>query len=198
MQLTELAHQMLEAQIREGDLTIDATAGNGYDTVKLAKLVGHNGHVISIDIQAQAIASTQNRLDAGAFGSRCRLIETDHAQALGNLLPTHSNMANAIIFNLGYLPGSDKKIQTIAKTTLPALKASATLLKLNGLLLVTAYRGHSLGHAEALAVAKWMGQQTHWHIHSHEPNIKEPRISPILWVARKPNTSFKTHPESTR
>ena len=186
MRLTELAHQLLEAQIAPGDCAIDATAGNGYDTVKLAELVGTGGQVIAIDLQAEAIASTRARLKAAQLETPCKLRQGDHAHALQSLLATHANKVSAITFNLGYLPGSDKSVQTLTETTLPALDTCTALLKPGGLLLVTAYRGHTGGASEAAAVADWMQQPTGWTIESHEPDVNGPRIPPILWVARKP------------
>ncbi len=186
MRLTELAHLQLEAQLAPGDCAIDATAGNGYDTVKLAELVGRDGQVIAIDLQAEAIASTRARLNATPLETACELIQDNHAQALQALVATHSNKVSAITFNLGYLPGSDKSVQTLSETTLPALDACTALLKPGGLLLVTAYRGHPGGESEAAAVAEWMQRQSGWHIESHEPDVTGPRIPPILWIARKP------------
>ena len=39
------ARILLEKAVSPGDIAIDATAGNGHDTLFLAKLVGENGHV---------------------------------------------------------------------------------------------------------------------------------------------------------
>lgn len=185
MRLTQLAHQLLEQQLTPGDLTIDATAGNGYDTLQLARLVGPDGRVIAIDLQSEAITATRARLHHAHLESQCELIQADHAKLLQNLIPSHSEMVSAITFNLGYLPGSDKAVQTLTDTTLPALDACAKLLKPGGLLLVTAYRGHTGGDLEAEAVRNWMQQLQGWEVQSHEPNVTGPRIPPILWVARR-------------
>ncbi len=187
MRLTELAHQQLDAQVHEGDLTIDATAGNGYDTAKLAERVGQTGKVIAIDLQQAAIDSTRQRLETAKLADRSELHCGDHAAVLKQLSESYTAQASAITFNLGYLPGSDKAIQTCEQSTLPALEASAKLLQQNGLLLVTAYRGHDGGQAEADAVAKWMYslREYNWQVESHEPIIKGDRVPPILWLARK-------------
>jgi hypothetical protein len=94
---------------------------------------------------------------------------------------------SAITFNLGYLPGSDKTIQTEPKSTLGALRAASDLLKSDGLLLVVAYRGHDGGQTEATQVADWMQtiQERGWTVKSHEPIVTGRRVPPILWVARK-------------
>ena len=59
---------MLLAQtLRSGDVAVDATAGNGYDTLTLARLVlngdaGTQGRVVSVDVQQKALDTTSNRL----------------------------------------------------------------------------------------------------------------------------------------
>ena len=48
---------LLEKIVSAGETVIDATAGNGYDTLFLAKLVGESGKVFSFDVQQEAIDS---------------------------------------------------------------------------------------------------------------------------------------------
>jgi ubiquinone/menaquinone biosynthesis C-methylase UbiE len=185
MQLTELVHQYLDQHLTEGSLAIDATAGNGHDTLKMAKLVGDSGKVIGMDIQFAAIEATSKRLADEALSHRCTLIEGDHASVLAHLISDYTSSAATITFNLGYLPGSDKSIQTHPKQTLRALDAAANLLHPGGVLLVTAYRGHAGGQEEAAAVERWMHEQETkgCHIEAHEP--KANRIPPILWACKR-------------
>ena len=61
---TDLAHTILREAIRPGDTVIDATAGNGHDTVFLAEIVGSNGRVLAFDIQASAIEAARTRASA--------------------------------------------------------------------------------------------------------------------------------------
>ena len=156
MRLTEKVHHILTNHLKEGDRAIDATAGNGYDTLFLAEQVGPSGKVIAIDIQDCAIRSTRERLESAGLIDRVRLVTEDHAITLRKLMvDDHENVA-AITFNLGYLPGSDKSIQTRAESTEEALAASIQLLTPGGYLCVTAYRGHSGGTAEAETVEAFM------------------------------------------
>ena len=185
MRLTETVHHVLSNHLKEGDQAIDATAGNGYDTLFLAKQVGVSGKVIAIDIQDSAIQSTRERLKSAGLIDRVRLVTDDHAVALKKLiLDDHENVA-AITFNLGYLPGSDKSIQTRAESTEEALAASIQLLSSGGYLCVTAYRGHSGGAVEAETVETLMRKsQSEGHaVDCHEPeSINSP---PVLWVLKK-------------
>jgi len=187
MRLTDLAHDYLNAQLQLGDRALDATAGNGHDTAYMAELVGTTGHIIAIDIQQAAINATRARLEAAHCIGQAELLIADHAQALHSLCANYAHTVSAITFNLGYLPGSDKSIQTTPESTLAALGAACELLQPNGLLLVTAYRGHDGGQSEAGSVAEWMHtiELRGWSVESHEPIVTSGRIPPILWVVRK-------------
>ena len=99
MRLTEKVHHILTNHLQEGDHTIDATAGNGYDTLFLAKQVGSSGKVIAIDIQGCAIQSTQEKLESAGLIDRVRLVTEDHALALRKLIEANRNKDAAIAFN---------------------------------------------------------------------------------------------------
>jgi len=188
MRLTEQVHDYLNAHLKSGDRAIDATAGNGYDTVQLAKLVGSSGNVTAIDIQPNAIEATERQLQVKGLLQQTELRIGDHAEILQTLCKDFAQTISAITFNLGYLPGSDKRIQTNPDTTLQALDASRELLKPGGHLLVTAYRGHDGGQAEADRVAEWMLKirGNGWIVESREPDTRDTeRKPPILWIARK-------------
>ena len=83
--LTEQAHAIIRQIVRPGDVSIDATAGNGHDTKFLAELVGETGHVFAIDIQDEALQRTAALLGQAAleiYASVCvlaRLEATPHA-----------------------------------------------------------------------------------------------------------------------
>lgn len=188
MRLTEIAHQHLSEHLRPGDLAIDATAGNGHDTAHLASLVGPEGHVIAIDIQETAIAATRERLRKLQYLERVKIVEGDHSQVLNSLLPAYSQQIAAIIFNLGYLPGGNKSARTHPTTTVHALTSGQKLLNPDGLLLVTAYRGHEGGQSEADTVAKWAHQieSNDWSVDRYDPVSIGKNIPPLLFVARKP------------
>ena len=51
LQVTEWIQHFIRQQVREGDLCIDATMGNGNDTLLLARLAGASGQVLAFDIQ---------------------------------------------------------------------------------------------------------------------------------------------------
>jgi len=186
MRLTEHVHQILGSHLRHGDYAIDATAGNGHDTLFLAQTVGANGSVLAIDLQASAIEATRHKLTTVDTQAQIRLEQADHADLLEAEIERRSELAAAIVFNLGYLPGSDKSVQTRPAHTLRALDASAHLLHSGGRLCVTAYRAHPGGQDEAQAVENWMRarERSGWQLECHVPPSKN--LPPVLWVATKP------------
>lgn len=185
MRLTELAHHILTEHLQDGDRAIDATAGNGHDTIFLARQVGSEGRIITIDIQEAAIEATRTRLEQAKLLTRVTLRAGDHADIMEELALKHAAEFAAIIFNLGYLPGSDQGVQTQPTTTRQALHAALELLQPSGRLCVTAYRAHPGGLEEAATVEAWMQQQKAKG-HSIEVHVPPSDNSPpILWVLTK-------------
>lgn len=150
---TELLHLLLKDEIAAGDFVIDATAGNGHDTVFLARAVGETGKVLAIDIQQQAIESTAARLDKEGLRNRVTLFLGCHA-SLAEI--SDQDQPSAIIFNLGYLPGGDHGVITRTENTLMALDAALQILKPGGVLAIICYPGHDGGDEEASAVEEFI------------------------------------------
>ncbi|MFG0333816.1 MAG: FAD-dependent oxidoreductase, partial [Maioricimonas sp. JB049] len=153
--LTQQAHDVVREVVVPGDVAVDATAGNGHDTRLLAQLVGDGGKVFAFDVQENALARTAKRLREAGLNN-VTLLQRDHAE-LAEALPgdLHGRVA-AVMFNLGYLPGSDHAIVTRTGSTLPALQAALVLLRPGGVLTVMVYRGHPGGQEEAAAVQHFL------------------------------------------
>ena len=139
-----LAARYMEDALREGDLAVDATMGNGHDTERLARLVGPAGRVVAFDIQARAVEATRARLTAAGLISRVTLVHDSHARMADCL----SEAPQLIAFNLGFLPGGDKSVTTQPAETLRAVETAMGLLRPLGLLLVCCYPGHPAGQEE--------------------------------------------------
>ncbi len=165
--LTNIAHEILRSRINPGDIAVDATAGNGLDTLFLARCVGPKGLVYSFDLQLEAVRQTEDRL-AAAGVSNVRLLLRDHAELAEAIAPEHLGRIAAVMFNLGYLPGSDKTFRTQPETTGRAIEAGLSLLREGGVLSVLAYTGHPGGLEEADAVARLLGG-----LPEHEFAVKE-------------------------
>lgn len=147
---------MARAYMVPGARAIDATAGNGHDTLFLARTVGPEGAVLSVDIQEAAVHATRIRLQEAGIGDWCRLERADHATLMELVPPDYFQATSVILFNLGWLPGGDRQVMTRTGSTLAALDASLELLAVGGLLAVTVYPGHDGGDTEAAAVEQWM------------------------------------------
>lgn len=148
MKITEMAHLYVKTALREGGVAVDATAGNGHDTLFLARLAGPGGRVYAFDIQEEALQRTSALLQQENLLDRVKLIKAGHEQ-----MSAYVNEAvSAVMFNLGYLPGGDHRIVTGKGTTLAALKEALTLLQNGGVITVVAYPGHPGGKEEQEAL----------------------------------------------
>jgi len=146
---TELLHLLLKSEIREGDFVIDATAGNGHDTLFLAEAVGENGRVLAIDVQEKALVSTASRLESAGLGGRVTLRHGCHADLAGM---AGGEIQVAEFFSLIYRPGGDHSVITRTESTLRALAAASEILRPGGTLAAVCYPGHGGGDEEAAAV----------------------------------------------
>jgi predicted methyltransferase len=147
------AHRAVAAVLRPGDRAIDATAGNGHDTLFLAGLVGESGRVTAFDVQAEAITAARARVAAAGLAERVEFVHASHASLPDHVAP---GSVAAVMFNLGYFPGGDHAVITRAAETLAALDAALVALKPGGILTVVCYPGHPGGDEESAAVLGWV------------------------------------------
>ena len=139
----KLAHAYLNANVGKGDTVIDATAGKGRDTLLLASLVGENGKVIAIDIQKEAIDEAEKLIAEHGVSDRVTFVCDSHEN-----IKSYADKANCVVFNLGWLPGSDHEIRTSTQTSIKAIKASTEMLTDDGFVLVCIYYGGLSGFEE--------------------------------------------------
>lgn len=184
--LTETTHSIIREHLRNGAFAIDATVGNGHDTLFLAKCVSANGQIYGFDIQALALQTTAQRLQQHGLQDRVTLLHASHAEMIEFIPVELHGCIQAIMFNLGYLPGADKNIITQTESTLQAMQAACNLLAGQGILTVMAYPGHAGGDEETRCLDQWLqtldsdryAVQT---IFSHQHQTTAPR----LFVIRK-------------
>ena len=152
MRVTEQAHEAVRAVVEPGETVVDATAGNGHDTLFLARLVGSEGCVLAFDVQEEALAATRVRLTGHKIGGdTVVLLQESHVE-----LDKHVTApVAAVMFNLGYLPGSDRQCRTTPGETLRALALAWDVLREGGILSVVCYRGHAGGAEEAGEVVRF-------------------------------------------
>ena len=146
--LLALQKSFILSHLGEGDTAVDFTMGNGHDTAFLSKTVGDKGHVFAFDVQEMALTSTAENLAREGCPKNYTLILDSHH----NVKKYVTTPIKAGMFNLGYLPGSDKSVTTMRETTMPAIEAAIDLLDHGGVLLVAVYPGHAEGEAEGKMV----------------------------------------------
>lgn len=176
--LTEDVHALLAAELTAGDFVIDATVGNGHDTLRLAELVGEGGFVLGFDVQAQALEAASARL--GALISRVQLVQACHSE-VGAYAPQDRELA-AVVFNLGYLPGAPRGVTTRAVTSVAAIASCVPRMRSGAMLSVLAYTGHAGGAEEAAAVEAAMDAEPQLVWQRRDAAIA---ARPRVFVARK-------------
>jgi tRNA1(Val) A37 N6-methylase TrmN6 len=152
--LTAAAGSWIESVLFDGALAIDATVGNGYDTLFLANCVGPRGTVLGFDIQKAALAGARELLKFTGSASRVSLIHDSHSH-LENYLPQGAQI-QAVMFNLGYLPRGNRELVTRPDTTIAAIEAVMRHFASNGRITVLVYRGHSEGIPEYEKVRQFL------------------------------------------
>ncbi len=171
---TEMAHELVAKRIRKRSCVVDATAGNGHDTVFLAERVGPTGKVFAFDIQEAAIEATRVRLEEAGHATQATLKMESHEHLGAHLPKRHHGHVQAIMFNLGYLPGGDKSVTTRWDSTMAALRTSLELISDSGIITVTAYPGHREGGEEANAIVqfgRWLDPREYRVLQYHFLNL---------------------------
>ncbi|WP_170243937.1 class I SAM-dependent methyltransferase [Streptococcus suis] len=138
-----MAHAFLDEILTEQDTALDATMGNGHDTLFLAQRAGK---VVAFDIQEQALSATAEKLEKAGL-TNAQLVLTGHEN-----LDQYVDECKAAIFNLGYLPSADKSVITLPDTTLEAIQKVLDRLVVGGRLAIMIYYGHEGGSREKDAV----------------------------------------------
>lgn len=146
------AAEIIEKALYEGATAVDATLGNGHDALWLCGLVGESGRVFGFDVQAEAVENSRARLAEAGVDGRARLILDGH-QHMGDYIAPAS--ADAVMFNLGWLPGAQHAVTTRVETTLLAVNAALEILKEDGVMTICVYPGHDEGARERDVLLAW-------------------------------------------
>lgn len=180
--LTGIAQDAVSAALQSGAVAVDATAGNGHDTVFLARCVGADGRVFAIDLQASAIDATRRRLDAANLLDRVTLINACHSALGEHLADAATGGIAAVMFNLGFLPGGDRSLISQPVTTIAAIDAALQHLRDAGIASIMSYRGHPGGNEETRSVADYIER-----LSGSDCDIERfdaPGDGPVLWLIR--------------
>ena len=180
---TELAQQWLREILCLGDRVVDATLGNGHDSLFLAQCVGETGKVIGFDIQAAALESASLLMESEGINPSCY----EWHQVSHSLMKEWiAEPVKAAMFNLGYLPGADHSLITAADDTITALQSAADLVQVGGMITVVCYPGHPGGEEEMAAVKSWacsIGDG--WHAVHYEKWATRKKAPALVALQRK-------------
>ena len=179
MRLVQQAQSYLAPRIRRGDALLDATVGNGHDTAFLAGSTGPTGVVFGFDIQARAIENTRLHLQQRGLNAWVTLFQQGHETMLEHIPLSYQGRIKVVMFNLGYLPGSDKTRVTTGENTCVALQQATQLLAADGVLSIMAYPGHEQGAEETRKVQQWLQQlpSKQWRMHTTASDrVDSPRL----------------------
>ncbi len=179
--LLALHKQFILAHLREGDVAVDFTMGNGHDTAFLSKAVGESGHVYAFDVQQQALDCTKDLLARANCPENYTLVLDSHHKVKEYV----KEPIRAGMFNLGYLPGSDKSVTTMRVTTMPAIEAAIDLLDHGGVLTVAVYPGHAEGDAEGKMLDDYFATLDRKKICCTQIRILNSPTSPFFTVVEK-------------
>ncbi|WP_209123938.1 class I SAM-dependent methyltransferase [Alkalihalobacillus sp. BA299] len=177
------ARTLLEKVVHHGDIAIDCTAGNGHDTLFLAKRVGENGHVYSFDIQQTAIEKTSYRISEQALQHRVTLLHGSHEKVAECIPIEQHGKIKGAIFNLGYLPGGAKDIVTTPTSTISAIEQLIEMLDVGGIIVLVIYHGHEQGKIEKDAVLSFVEQLAQEKAHVLKYEFINQRNNPPFIVA---------------
>lgn len=144
---TDTARAAVADVLRPGDIAVDATCGNGQDTVFLAQTVGETGKVYAFDVQPRAVETARAR----TAGLGVDYFLTGHENFMNTPLACAAGRVKAVMYNLGYLPGAPHTLTTCAETTLASLRQALTLLAPGGIITLCVY-AHAAGRAEGAAL----------------------------------------------
>ena len=172
------AHDKWRGFLHKEDIAIDATCGNGHDSLILANML-ESGELFCFDIQKQAINSTLILLRDN--------LKTDHKDKIFFINNSHENFSkfiskkvNLIVYNLGYLPKSDKSITTKVDTTLKSLKSAFSILNEKAAISIMCYPGHEEGKKEEAAILNYL----------KDVDNKKFSICHYKWINKKDAPSF--------
>lgn len=185
-----MTKRLIQRVTKEGDLVVDATAGNGNDTLFLAETVGPSGKVFAFDIQQEALNATKQRL-----------IQHDCLEQVELICDSHVNVGHYVkkpisgaMFNLGYLPYSENSsVVTQAESTIAAIDTMLDLLKKDGILTVSVYDGHPGGPEERDALLQYVRTLFQKDVHVAKYELLNQRNNPPFLLAFEKMRDFNTH-----
>ncbi|MCF7926863.1 MAG: methyltransferase domain-containing protein [Candidatus Izimaplasma sp.] len=147
-------HNKLKETVTNEDYVIDGTCGNGYDTLFLSRIAKK---VFAFDIQELAIKNTEERLRRNKVYN-VKMIQDSHENVDKYI---KDKEIKAALFNLGHLPGSDKRVVTKWPSTMKAIQKIKNNLVVNGIIALVVYVGKFGGEEESNELLSYVRSLSH-------------------------------------
>ena len=181
----DLAHSYWERHIKKGSIIIDATCGNGHDSLILAKAIlsETEAFLYCIDLQEKAIQNTKELLKEELPFNLFQRITFFHQSH--EVFPPEIHSCDLIVYNLGYLPGSSHSITTQGLSTLNSLKQGLSILNRGGMISITCYPGHEAGFEEKKALLEYTSSLPPQEYLVCHHQIENRRLAPSLLLIFK-------------
>lgn len=142
--VSKLSHHIVKNFCINFNIAVDATLGNGYDSDFLSE---NFTKVYAFDIQKCAVDGYKEK----NIGNVC-LINDSHE----NFSKYINEKVDCIMYNLGFLPGGDKKVTTRWESTLKSLEDGLNIIDRGALVSIALYRGHEEGKKEEEVVINYV------------------------------------------
>lgn len=153
----QVSHCLIKEALNTAELIIDATAGNGHDTLFLAQNCRNSAKIYAFDIQKEALEKAHDLLQDNKGSLNIPTDKIEYIQASHSEIDSYINdKIDLAIFNLGYLPGGNHTLTTKEDTTLKAIDICLAKLKVNGYLSIVMYPGHEEGLREYQAIQNFV------------------------------------------
>lgn len=170
----------MDSILKKGDTVVDATCGNGHDSIYIAEKIGKAGTLFCFDIQEIAIKKTKESLLQLQEQPIIHMIHDSHE----NLDLLVNEKVDCIFYNLGYLPTSDKSITTNSNSTIQSLKSAFKILKPNAIISLMCYLNHD-DHNEYNQVKNFLLTLNQIEFSISETNFILRKTSPVLLIIEK-------------
>ena len=182
MSLTNMSKELISEKFQSIEYGVDATCGNGHDTLFLAGLCSPDGMIFSFDVQEEALNKAEKLLNENNLPTSVMFVNTGHENMEKVIKPN----VDVVMFNLGFLPNSESKICTRPGTTITALNSACRKLNDHGIITIICYPGTLEGRAETKEVKDWIaGLDNNTFNISEHLSEKPNETTPVLYVVEK-------------
>ncbi|MGV3025845.1 tRNA (mnm(5)s(2)U34)-methyltransferase [Clostridium thermobutyricum] len=144
--ISKIAQNIILNYVKNKNIGVDCTLGNGHDSDFLKS---NFKKVYSFDIQKSACEKYSNNNYDNVI-----VINNSHSEIIKFI---EEKNVDAIMYNLGFLPGSsNKSITTTYDTTIKSIEEGLKILSPGGIMTICIYIGHDEGVKEESCIMEFV------------------------------------------